>query len=301
MRVLVAGSSGVIGRQVVPVLQGAGHDVIGLTARAPAGAATTVAADALDRAALGAAVRKAKPDAVVHLLTAIPARINPKKMATEFEVTNRLRTEGTRNLLDAAAEVGATRIVSQGLAYAYRPGAGLADEDAALWTDAPAQFRPGVVALQELERRTVDAGGTVLRFGHLYGPGTMFASDGSFTQDIRAGKVPLVGGGHAVYSFTHTRDAAMAVLAALDKDHTGALNIVDDDPAPLADWLPFVAEHLGARRPKSAPAWLARLAVGGWGVAFMNELRGADNARARLMLDWRPGFRTWRDGFAAEL
>lgn len=301
MRVLVAGSTGVVGRQVVPVLREAGHEVVGLSGSARSQDHRVVVADALDRAALALAVRRARPDAVVHLMTAIPKRLNPRRLSTQFALTNRLRTEGTRNLLDAARDAGAVRVITQGLAYGYRPGPGLADEDAAMWTDGPAQFRPVAQALLENERLTAESGGLVLRFGHLYGPGTGYATDGSFVADVRRGKVPLVGGGHGVFSFTHTRDAAMAVLAGLDKKVTGALNIVDDDPAPLRGWLPVLAKRLGAPAPKPAPAWLARLAVGGWGVAFLNELRGADNARARLALDWRPGYRSWRDGFAAEL
>jgi nucleoside-diphosphate-sugar epimerase len=192
-------------------------------------------------------------------------------------------------------------VIVQSLAYAYAPGAGLADEDAPLWTDGPAQFRPVVEALAELEDRTAQEHGLVLRLGHLYGPGTVFARDGSFAADVAAGKVPLVGGGNATFSFTHTRDAAMAILAGLDKDVAGTLNVVDDEPAPLHEWLPRFAGLLGAKRPKPAPAWLARMMVGAYGVAFMNQLRGADNTRTRLALDWRPGYRSWRDGFAAEL
>jgi len=303
MRVLVAGSSGVVGQQVMPVLDGAGHEAIGLTSRPPTQDARyrSVVADALDQAMLTEVVDDVRPDAVVHLMTAIPQRINPRKMTTEFLLTNRLRTEGTRNLIGAATAIGVSRILTQGLAYAYQPGQGLADEETPLWTESPVQFQSSVAALQELERRTVDAGGLVLRFGHLYGPRTAFAKDGAFLTDIEQGKLPLVGGGHAVYSFTHTRDAAMGVLSALDSAASGALNIVDDDPAPMHEWLPELAQQLGARAPRSIPAWVARMAVGGWGVAFMNKLRGADNARARLALDWRPGYQSWRDGFAAEL
>ncbi len=302
MRVLIAGSTGVVGRQLVPVLRGAGHDVIGLSRRPGTPADhEVVAVDALDRAAVRVAVKQSRPDAVVHLLTAIPQRLHPRRMAAEFELTNRLRTEGTRNLLDAAHEAGAERMITQGLAFAYRPGPGLAGEDAEFWTDGPAQFQAAVRALVEHEQLTAAHGGLVLRFGHLYGPGTSYAADGTFAADIRRGKVPLAGGGHAVFSFTHTRDAAMAVLAGLDKTVPGALNIVDDDPAPVREWLPVLAERLGGPAPRSAPAWLVRLVAGGWGEAFLNQLRGADNTRARLMLDWRPGFRSWRDGFAGQL
>lgn len=301
MRVLVAGSTGVLGRQVVPVLRAAGHDVIGLASRPAGSGERTVVADAFDKDGLIDAVVRAEPDAVVHLMTAIPQRIDPKRLAKQFAVTNRLRTEGTANLIAAARRAGAERIITQGLAYSYQPGPGAAGEDEPLWVDGPAQFRPVALALVEHERLTVQAQGLVLRFGHLYGAGTAYAADGSFVADVRSGKVPLVGGGHATFSFTHTRDAAMAVLAGLDKDVHGPLNIVDDTPTPVAEWLPALATLLEAPRPKPAPAWLARLAVGGWGVAFMNELRGADNARARSLLDWRPGYRTWRAGFAAEL
>lgn len=304
MRVLVAGATGVIGRQLAPLLQSVGHEVIGL-ARSQTGLRAdypVLYADALDREALTAAVGHAKPDAVVHLLTAIPNQVNPKWLAADFEVTNRLRTVGTRNLLDAANRVGVTKVITQGLAYAYRPiGSPVKDEDAPLWTDGPSQFRPVVKALVEHERLTRSVGGLVLRFGHLYGPGSIFAGYGSFTEQVRAGKVPIVGSGNAVFSFTHTRDAATAIVAALDKNVTGVLNIVDDAPTPLHEWLPALAEMIGAPKPKKAPTVLARLAVGSWGVAYMTALRGADNTRARLQLDWRPGFPSWRDGFATEL
>ncbi|WP_028799520.1 NAD-dependent epimerase/dehydratase family protein [Streptomyces sp. 142MFCol3.1] len=299
MRVLVAGATGVIGRALVPLLTSVGHDVVALSRTPGKGA---VAADALDRSSLHKAVREAAPDAVVNMLTAIPAAIDPRHLARDFALTNRLRTEGTRNLYEAAHDAGVKKIVAQGLAYAYDPaGQGAADEDAPLWQRPPKQFVPVLEALKELELRTADAGGTVLRFGHLYGPGTIYASDGSFVQQVSAGKVPLVGGGNSVFSFTHTHDAATAVIAALDKPASGPLNIVDDTPVALHEWLPELARMLGAKEPKKAPAALARLAVGSWGVAFMNGLRGADNARAVLTLDWRPRYASWRAGFAAEL
>lgn len=308
MRVLVAGATGVIGRQLVPLLISSGHDVIGLArSRARAAAveragAKLVVANALDRFELLRVVRDAAPDAVVHVLTAIPAAINPRRLARDFAMTNRLRTEGTRNLLDAAIDASVKRIITQGLAYAYDPsGDGVANEDTPFWPNPPKQFVPVLAALRELEQLTNAANGLVLRFGHLYGPGSIYAADGSFVQQVRAGKVPLVGEGSATFSFTHSHDAASAIVAALDKDVTGALNIVDDEPAPMNEWLPFLAKLLNAPAPKKAPAALARLAVGGWGVAFMTRLRGADNARARLSLDWRPRYGSWREGFAAEL
>ncbi|GII42090.1 NAD-dependent epimerase/dehydratase family protein [Planotetraspora phitsanulokensis] len=306
MRVLVAGATGVIGNRMVPLLTAVGHDVVSLVRPGGAGrtlakaGAEVVTADALDREGLRRAVREAAPDAVVNMLTAIPATIDPKRLSRDFTLTNRLRTEGTRNLVDAA---DGARIISQGLAYGYQPGEGLADEDAPLWrTGTPREFVPVLDALVELERLTARAGGLVLRLGHLYGPGSIYSADGSFTRQVRAGKVPLVGGGHAVFSFTHADDVAAAVAAALDKDDvTGVLNVVDDRPAPLHEWLPAFTGILGVRAPKRAPAALARLAVGSWGVAFMNELRGADNARARLRLDWRPRYASVLEGFAADL
>lgn len=300
MRVLVAGSTGVIGRRLMPLLEAVGHEAIGLSRSGDGPAGRTLAADALDRDAVSRAVREAAPDAVVNLLTAIPAALDPKHLARDFAVTNRLRTEGTRNLYDAARGAGTARVLAQGLAYAYRPAAGLADEDAPLWTErAPKQFAPVLAALVDLETMTAEAGGLVLRFGHLYGPGSAYAPDGSFTAQVRAGKVPVVGGGRAVLSFTHADDAATAIVAALDKDVTGALNIVDDTPVTMADFLTRYARMLDAPAPKRAPAALARLAVGGWGVAFMNGLRGADNSRARLRLDWRPRHPSWVHGMEA--
>ncbi|HEY1174710.1 MAG TPA: NAD(P)-dependent oxidoreductase [Phytomonospora sp.] len=282
MRVLIAGSTGVIGRALVPLLEATGHEAIGLS--------RSQGVDLLDAAAVRKAVRQASPDAVLHMATAIPAQLDPAKFDRDFALTNRLRTEGTRNLIGAAAEIGVGRIITQGVAFAYRPGDGPANEDVPLWTEgAPKKFAPAVEALASLERQTTEAGGLVLRFGHLYGPGTAFDTDGSFPTAIRAGTMPLVGAGASVFSFTHTHDAATAIIAALDKPQvTGALNVVDDEPLLIRDWLPEFARSLGAPAPKRLPAWLARLVVGSFGVVFMNGLRGADNARARLALDWRP-------------
>ena len=292
MKVLVAGATGVIGASLVPRLIAAGHEVVEVSRAS--------GTDLLDRRAVHRAVHGAEPEAVVHMATAIPAQINPKTMARQFEQTNRLRDEGTRNLLDAAREAGALRIITQGLAYAYEPGRGLADEDAPLWMRPPAQFAPVLGALRELEGRTRDAKGLVLRFGHLYGPGSFFSPGGSYTRQVREGKFPIAGKGGAVLSFTHADDAASAVLAALASDVAGVLNIVDDTPVTLAEWLPAFAAMLGAPAPKHVPAALVRLAAGGWGAAFMTELRGASNARAKMALNWRPQLPSWIEGFAAE-
>ena len=308
MRVLIVGATGVIGRQLVPLLAAGGHDVVGMSrsssrtdALRKSGAAVVITG-ALNAAAMTRAVQEAEPDAIVNLLTAVPNELDPKHFARDLAATNLLRTRGTRNLVAAAESAGVELIVCGGIAYAYDPhGEGPAGEDTSLWRNPPKQFVPSRDALLEMEQRTRRAGGLVLRFGHLYGPGTHYAGSGSFTKQVRDGKVPLVGGGDATFSFTHTEDAATAILAALEQRARGTLNIVDDDPAPMREWLPFLAQILDARKPKPMPSWLARLAVGGWGVAFMTQLRGADNARARRSLDWRPRYWSWRDGFTAEL
>ncbi len=308
MKVLVVGGTGVIGRRLVPMLASVGHEVTIMvrgaaeTGRDEQDGSWRVTADALDRKATEMAIAEAAPDVVVNMLTAIPARLNPKRFAKEFALTNRLRIEGTRNLIGGAEAAGAKRIISQGLAYAYDPGSDTpANEDDQLWINPPKSFAAALAALKSLEQQTTEVGGLVLRLGHLYGPGSIYGPDGSFTEQIRAGKVPLVGGGTSTFSFTHADDAASAVVAAIDKDVSGALNIVDDKPSPMHEWLPYVAKLVGGREPKSAPAFLARLAVGDWGVAFMTQLRGADNARARMQLNWRPRYQSWREGFEAEL
>ncbi|WP_157253471.1 NAD-dependent epimerase/dehydratase family protein [Nonomuraea typhae] len=279
MRVLVAGATGVIGRRLVPLLEAVGHDVV-------AGSRAT-GLDALDRDSTARFVREAAPDAVVNLLTAIPHTINPRRFAKEIALTDRLRTEGTRNLIEAAPRA---RHLGQSLAYAYEPGEGPADEDTPLWPDPPAQFRAARAGLAELERRLAEAGGLVLRLGHLTGPGTAYDTGGSTTRAVLAGTMPIIGEGRSVFSFTSTHDAATAIVAALDRDVSGALNVVDDTPLMVREWLPALAARLGAPKPKHLPVALARLVAGGWGVAFMTRLRGADNTRARLWLNWRPRY-----------
>jgi nucleoside-diphosphate-sugar epimerase len=266
MRIVLAGPTGVIGRELVPMLSGAGHEVVGLS--------RSQGTDVLDPDAVISLFDTTRPDAIIHMATAIPASINPRRMVRDYQLTNRLRREGTRNLLEAAQQVGTPRFISQSLAYAYHPAGGLAEETAPLWQQPPKQFASVLDALVDLEQRTIDAGGLVLRFGHLHGPGTISAPDGSFTAQIKAGRVPIVGSGQSVFSFTHTSDAAAAIVAALDTGTTGVLNIVDDDPSETREWLPEFARRLDAPVPKHLPTAIAKLAVGGWGAAFMTQLRG---------------------------
>jgi nucleoside-diphosphate-sugar epimerase len=286
---------------LLPLLDEIGHDVTALVHTKPiqAGRTRSVTADVLDRIELIAAVREHEPEAVINLLTAIPRGLNPRTFKRQFALTNRLRSEGTANLVEASR---GARMIAEGLAFAYAPtGAGLADEGRPLWTDGPKAFRPAVGALLELERLTEETRGVVLRFGHLYGPGTGFAPDGPFTEQVRAGKAPIVGDGSGRFSFTHTHDAATAIVAALEKpDVHGPLNVVDDTPLEVSRWLPAFATLVGGPAPKHVPEWIARLAVGGWGAAYMNQLVGADNRRARETLDWRPRFAAVQDGWQAD-
>jgi nucleoside-diphosphate-sugar epimerase len=286
---------------LLPLLTTAGHEVIGMSRSGkPVASERVLAVDALDHEAVTRAVADVSPNAIVNMLTAIPSEVHPRRIAAEFEMTNRLRTEGTRNLLDAADRAGVEQTISQSVAFAYEPRPGLADEDEPLWQNPPRQYRPVLRAVQELEQATLQANGLVLRIGHLYGPGTIYARNGSFTQAVRAGKVLLVGRGMSVFSFSHVDDVATAILAALDKNLAGLLNIVDDAPAPMREWLPAFAELSGAPEPKSIPTAVARVIAGGWGVAFMTRLRGSDNTRARVSLDWRPTYMSWRDGLGHE-
>jgi nucleoside-diphosphate-sugar epimerase len=306
VRVFVAGATGVLGRTLVPLLIESGHEVIGLARSADAAAAVetlgakAARADALDRDATLAAIAEAAPDAVVHQATAIPPELDFRKMASQFAQTNALRTDGTSNLLDGADAAGAKRFIAVSIAFAYNPSGTLVkEEEAPLWQDAPPQFTPVVEAIERLERQTVAAGGTVLRCGHLYGPGTAYGPDSPVAELVRKRRFPIVGDGGGMFSFVTARDAARATLLALEQDAPGVFNVVDDDPAPVRHWLPSYAQALGAPQPRRVPAWLARPLAGSLGVAFLTQLRGAYNSRAKDVLGWQPETQSWREGFAA--
>ena len=310
MKVLVAGATGVIGRRLVPMLVADGHAVTAMVrspARADAaralGADVTVA-DALDAAAVRAAVAGVSPEVVIHQLTALPKRIDPRKIERDFVLNDRLRSEGTRHLVAAAREAGVRRVVAQSIAFAYAPTTpgSLHTEDEPLFLDSPKDFRRSAHALHDLETAVLGAGGVVLRYGYFYGPGSSISRDGSMGEDLRRRRMPVVGSGGGVWSFIHVDDAARATLAAIREDvPSGAYNVVDDDPAPVREWLPALAEAVGAPRPMRVPTFIARLAAGSYGTAAMTTAQGASNARAKQRLGWSPQLASWRVGFRTGL
>jgi nucleoside-diphosphate-sugar epimerase len=310
MRVFVAGASGAIGRRLVPTLVAAGHQVTGTTRSESrtedirAAGAVAAVVDALDAGALRAAVTEASPEVVIHQLTALPDRVDFRKDET-YAPTNRLRTEGTRNLLDAARAAGARRFVCQSIAFAYRSeGARVKSEEDALLDDAPGSFGAAVRALGEMEAMVLGGEGLeglVLRYGFFYGPGTYYGPGGSSTEDVRRRRMPVVGKGTGVFSFVHVDDAADATVAAVERGAPGVYNVTDDDPAPLSQWVPGLAEAAGAKPPRRVPAWLARLVAGRQAVEFALELRGASNERAKRELGWQPAHPSWRTGFGEAL
>jgi nucleoside-diphosphate-sugar epimerase len=306
MRVFVAGASGAIGRPLLPRLIAAGHQVTGTTrseesaeALRAAGARAAIC-DALDAEALHAAVTEAAPDVVVNQLTALPDRFDPRDKEI-YAPTNRLRSEGTRILLDAARAAGARRMVCQSIAFAYAPGpqAEVKDENAPLALGAPLPFGDGVRTIDAMERAVVDAEGlegVVLRYGWFYGPGTYFADDGSTADEVLRRRFPVIGKGTGLFSFVHVDDAASATVAAVERGAPGIYNIVDDDPAPQREWLPAYAEAIGARKPLRVPVWVARLVVGK--IASVASVQpGASNAKAKRELGWEPRWPSWRQGF----
>lgn len=309
MRVFVAGVSGAVGKRLIPELVKAGHKVIGMTRSAEkrelvqSMGADHVAADALDRQAVLREVRRARPDVVVHEMTAIPKVLNLRSFDREFAPTNRLRTEGTDNLLDAAQAAGARRFVAQSYAgwpYA-RVGGQIKTEEDPLDPDPPAAFRTSLAAIRHLEAtvtQTPGIEGIALRYGSFYGPGT----SGEWMLDqVRKRRLPIVGTGAAMWSFIHVDDVATATLAAVEGGDPGIYNIVDDEPATVSEWLPELARIVHAKPPMHIPVWIARFAIGEAGVILMTETRGASNQKAKTRLGWVPHWRTWRDGFRYEV
>lgn len=309
MRVFVAGASGAIGRPLVGQLLAAGHEVTGVTRREEraekirAAGAEAVVCDAFDAEELERAVVAAAPEAVVHLLTELPQRYDPK--SDYLAATNRIRVEGTRNLIAAARAAGARRIVAESIAFAYRPQGGwVKDEEEPLFEEAPGRFGVAFEAIAELERQVLAAEGIegiALRYGWLYGPGTYYDRGGQQADEVMRRRFPIVGKGTGTFSFIHADDAAGAAVAALERGEPGIYNVVDDEPAPLREWLPVYAAALGAKPPRRVPVWLARLVAGKDVAASAVGLRGAANAKARRELGWELAHPSWRQGFADSL
>ena len=308
MKVLVAGATGAIGKQLLPKLVANGHEVVGMT-RSEAKAdevralgAKPAIADALDPERVAAAVAASEPEAIVHELTGLGGSLgNLRNLDRAFAATNRLRTEGTDHLLSAARAAGVRRFLAQSYAgwpYA-RSGGPVKDEEAPLDDDPPASARQTIAAIRYVERAVTEADwteGVVLRYGGFYGPGTSIAPGGEQLEAIRKRRFPVVGGGEGITSFLHIEDAAEATVAALERARPGIYNIVDDEPAPVREWLPDVARRIGAKPPRRAPRWLGRLLAGEAATAMMTEVRGASNEKAKRELGWVPSHPSWRDG-----
>jgi nucleoside-diphosphate-sugar epimerase len=269
-----------------------------------AAGARAAVVDVFDADALRAAMVEAAPEAVVHQLTALPDRMDFRKQDL-YTPTNRLRTEGTRNLLDGAHAAGARRFISQSIAFAYRnDGSRVKTEDDPLLDSAPGPFEGGVRALREMEEMVLGAEGVdglVLRYGFFYGPGTHYGSDGGVVSDVHRRRLPIVGKGTGVFSFIHVDDAADATLAAIERGGPGVYNVTDDEPAPMSEWVPVLADAAGAKRPLRVPVWLAKLVGGKQAATFASELRGASNEKAKRELSWQPAHPSWRTGFAESL
>jgi nucleoside-diphosphate-sugar epimerase len=302
MRVFVAGASGAIGTRLVPQLVDRGHEVIG-TSRSPEKAAQIkalgaepVALDLLNPAAVRRAVLEARPDAIVHQATALADLNFSRNFDRTFAETNRLRTEGTDALLAAAREARVDRFVAQSFASyrTVREGAWVKTEDDPLDPAPPAKARESFAAMRHLDEVVTKAGGIALRYGAFYGA----ANDG-LVEPVRKRQYPIVGDGGGFVSFIHLDDAAAATVLALEHDGPGIFNIVDDEPAPVREWLPVLAEALGAGPPRHFPRWLARLVAGDVAVVMGTETRGASNAKAKRELGWQPLYPSWREGFMA--
>jgi nucleoside-diphosphate-sugar epimerase len=310
MKVFLAGATGVIGRRLVPMLVADGHEVIGTT-RSPAkthelraAGAQPVVLDALDGPAVQAAVSDARADAIIHQLTALPARIDPRRMERDFLLNDRLRSEGTRHLVEAARSAGIERIVAQSIAFSYVRGAHgtlHVEQDRLLAKDAPKPYRRTALALVDLERAVLGANGVVLRYGYFYGAGSAISSTGSTVAELARRRFPIVGGGEGVWSFVHVDDAARAAVLALNHSGPAVYNIVDDDPARVADWLPALADATDSPKPWSVPALIARVGAGSYGVSVLTQAQGAANALAKDELGWQPRYPSWREGFRTAL
>jgi nucleoside-diphosphate-sugar epimerase len=308
MRVFVAGAAGAVGQQLLPLLAAQGHEVTATT-RSPGKAALLrelgaepVVVDGLDAEAVGKAVARAEPEVVIHQMTSLAGGSSLRNFDKTFAVTNRLRTEGTDHLLAAAAAAGVRRFVAQSYTGWTNPRTGgpVKTEDDPLDPNPPAAQRESLAAIRHVEQvvpAATQMEGIVLRYGSFYGPG---ASD-EFAAMISKRKMPIIGDGAGIWSFLHIHDAATATVAALEAGTPGVYNVVDDEPASVAEWLPYLARAIGAKAPYRVPVWLGRLAAGEVGVSMMTQIRGSSNAKAKQELGWQPVWPSWRQGFTRGL
>jgi nucleoside-diphosphate-sugar epimerase len=301
VRVFVAGGTGVVGRRLVPQLVARGHQVTATTtSAAKLGLLQQLGADAvlmdgLDAMSVGEAVAKARPDAIVHQMTAIAGKADMKHMDRWFATTNRLRTEGADHLLAAAEATGVSHFVAQSYAgwNGIRTGGWVKTEEDPLDLHTGTVAQPGMEAIRHVEDAVTKAGGAVLRYGWLYGPG---ATD-DLVEIVRKRQFPVVGGGTGYCSWVHLDDAASATVLAVEHKASGVFNIVDDEPAPASEWLPSLAASAGAKPPMRVPKWVARMLAGEVAVAMMTEGRGFSNAKAKRELGWELRYPSWRQGF----
>ncbi len=308
MRVFLAGATGAVGKQLAPLLVASGHEVHGMTRHESKRAmleqmgAVPVVADALDPDQVARAVGLAKPDLIVHQLTALSGW-GMRALKRGAALTNRLRTEGTDHLVSAGRAVGVHRFVAQSNYALYeRSGGPVKTEEDPLDPAPSGKLRDGLAAMRHLEKAVLGSGrteGVVLRYGGFYGPGTNMAPGGELFEMIRKRRFPLIGDGAGIWSFIHIRDAATATLAAIEHGNRGVYNIVDDDPAPVAEWLPYLTHLLSGKKPRRMPRFVVRLVAGEGGVVMMTDARGASNAKAKRELGWRPAYPSWRQGFSA--
>jgi 2-alkyl-3-oxoalkanoate reductase len=308
MKVFVAGATGGLGRRLVPILVANGHQVVAMTRDRDKArlvrdlGAKPVVADGLDKAAVMAAVLGAEPEIVIHQMTALVGVKSLRKFDEEFALTNRLRTEGLDYLLEAARSASARRFIAQSFGnWNYeRTGSTPKTEDDRLDPHPPARMSETMKAIQYLENALAvsdDIEGIALRYGNFYGPGAHIGEGGLFIDQVRRRKLPIIGNGAGVWSFTHLDDAATATTLAMDRGEPGIYNIADDEPAPVTVWLPELAAALGAKPPRRVPTWLGRLVGGEPGVSLFTQIRGASNAKAKHELGWQLIYPSWREGF----
>ena len=301
MNIFIAGGSGVIGCALIPLLVEAGYRVTAMSRTAAKLeelemiGSTPVLGDVFDRQRLNRVLQKAEPDVVIHQLTSLGA-----STPDPFVETNRLRTEGTANLIHAARMAGAKRFIAQSVSFLCRSTDNeLTNEETPLYLSAPEAFRAIVIALAELERQVLtieDMEGIVLRYGHFYGDKTFYALDGAIATSVRQGQFPIVGNGQGIYSFVHIEDAARATVQAVTQGAPGIYTIVDDTPVPLHEWLPIYAHLLNAPQPEILP-----VASDPFSLYLMTQQQGALNHKAKQVLDWQPRYGSWHDGFKAML